>query len=65
MANETGLRALKEAFDRGFNAFCSVELNERGFMNNPGNPFRKDSLTWKEFERGFARAYSENQKKVV
>lgn len=62
--NEAGLTAIKEAFDCGFNAFCRVEPNERGFMNVPPNPYRKDSLTYKEWIRGYNRAHWENSKKV-
>lgn len=65
MANETSVKALKEAFDAGFNAFCRTEPNVRGFQTNPPNPYNKNSLIYKEFERGFNRAYWENNKKAA
>lgn len=65
MAKQEGLTAIKRAFDEGFNSFCRVEPNERGFMVNPANPYKKDSLTYKEWIRGYNRAHFENSKKVM
>jgi hypothetical protein len=58
------LEALKRAFDQGYNAFLVVEKNERGYTNNPPNPYHKDGLLHKEWQRGFDRGFWEAQTKV-
>lgn len=64
MSNSASLSALKKAFDDGYNAFFKVEKNEKGFWYNGENPYYKDSLLAKEFERGSNRGYWEQQKKA-
>jgi len=61
--NEQGLAAIKTAFDCGYNSFCRVEPNARGFMQNPPNTYKDNTLLNKEWQRGFNRAYWESQKK--
>lgn len=62
MAND-GIQVLKDAFDKGYNAFFTVEKNDKGFWYNTPNPYPKDSLPFKEFIRGFNRGYWEQEKK--
>lgn len=57
------LDILKKAFNDGYEAFQTVVQNDKGIYNNPHNPYTKNSLPWKEFERGYNWAYSENLKK--
>lgn len=64
MANEKGVNALKLAFDKGYISLFNVEKNERGFYVNLPNPYAKDSLTYKEFERGYNQAYTDAKKKA-
>lgn len=44
-----------EAFDLGFNNFYSGKIN---------NPFKRNTVNYKEHERGFNQAYFENLNKV-
>lgn len=55
---------LKEAFQAGVDAFHTVVANDKGIYNNPHNTYQKNSLPFKEFERGFNRAYTDQQKKI-
>lgn len=57
------LDILKKAFNDGYEAFQTVAQNDKGYYNNPHNTYTKNSLPWKEFERGYNFAYSENKKK--
>ena len=63
MAKEQGIAPLKAAFDAGFNAFNTVIQNEKGLFWNPPNPYPKNTLVHKDWERGFQCAYNENLKK--
>ena len=57
-----GKEALDAAYAKGKLAFETVELNSKGFYNNPGNPYAKGSLTYKMFNLGYDHAYLENIK---
>lgn len=60
----SSLNILKIAFNDGYEAFQTVVKNDKGFMHNPTNTYTKDSLPWKEWERGYAWAFGEQQRKV-
>jgi hypothetical protein len=63
MANNTDI--LKQAFENGKLAFSVTEQNAKGIYNNPANPHTKNSLPYKEWERGFNFAYFEHKRKAV
>lgn len=52
---------LQSAYTAGYEAFKTVVQNERGFYHNPPNPYGKNSLYYREWERGYAQAYTDNQ----
>lgn len=60
MANNDPNNTLQAAYAAGYEAFKSVVQNERGFYHNPANPHGKNSLYYKEWERGYAQAYTDN-----
>lgn len=62
--NNSGIAVLKEAFEKGYQSFNTVEKNAAGNMNNPPNPYMKGSLPFKEFERGYGRGYWEAKKRM-
>ena len=65
MAKEnSSLAVLKEAFSAGYEAFQTVVQNEKGVYNNPHNTYTKGSLPYKEWQRGYDWAFSEQQRKV-
>lgn len=60
-SNEASLDVLKKAFNEGFEAFSKVVQNEKGFYNNPSNTYPPKGLPYKEWQRGFNRAFIEQQ----
>lgn len=63
--DNSGSSILKEAVQKGFDAFFTVEKNERGFYVNPVNPYPKGSLPSKEWERGYNRGFTDNQRRTA
>lgn len=64
MADNSGsLDVLKRAFEEGYQAFKTVVQNDKGLYNNPHNTYPKNSLPFKEFERGYNRGHWEQQRK--
>jgi len=56
--------ALSDAFEAGFSAFFTFDetLDNRGKMKgNPTNPYYKDSLVYKEWERGYNAGYDKSK----
>lgn len=56
---------LKLAYSDGYKAFHTVVQNTKGIYQNPTNIYQKNSLPYKEWDRGFNAAYIENKRKVV
>lgn len=55
---DNGKAALAAAYSKGQEAFSTVEQSAKGLWNNPGNPYAKNSLTFKMFNLGFDHAYN-------
>lgn len=64
MANNNSIDILKKAFNDGYEAFKVVVQNDKGVYQNPTNSYQKGSLPFKEWQRGYDRAFTDNQRKV-
>lgn len=42
----------------------AFEQGKKGFYYNKDNPFKQDTYNYKEWERGFNKAYFENLRKI-
>lgn len=62
--DNSGSSILKEAYQKGQDAFFMCEPNERGFYHNPTNPYPKNSLPSKEWERGYNRGFTDNKRRM-
>lgn len=55
--SDNALSKLKQAFNEGFEAFSKCDERRKMVV---ANPYRNNTILAKEWERGFNRAYAEN-----
>jgi hypothetical protein len=54
---------LLKNFEDGYEAFSKVSLRRNKFFHQMANPMRKDTVSHREWQRGWNTAYFENLEK--
>jgi len=55
---------LLKNFEDGYVAFSKVSLRRNKFFHHMANPMRKDTVSYREWQRGWEAAYFENLEKL-
>lgn len=57
-------RSLQDSYTSGYNSFWKVEITKQGRWHLAANPLKKNTLQYKEWERGLNTAYVDNLKRI-
>jgi hypothetical protein len=57
-------RTLQDSYESGYKSFGKIESTRKGYWHLVANPLKRNTLHYKEWERGINTAYYDNLKKV-